>query len=289
MNARQPLRLLWADESRRNLLLLLIFAAVCSYALVGAPQPVRPLEVGAIAGLEADSADGGIALPLFGLVSTAQTHPMLLAAMAGLGQAAGPCAGGLLVFWAAMGLVSGRSRAVQFTGIGFGAASAGVGLLFLLGWVDPYPLLWGWRAAGIILGAFALFWGLHELGGIVRAHGFGKKKSGKTVFPFGPFFFAGAVAAGVVAIPITAAVFVCAEPLNTGIISATAQAPEQAVYLAVYAIVYAVAPLILFALVYLAAFGRFGHRVELAARLLGILLLLLLGAALLLLPAVQQI
>jgi hypothetical protein len=279
MNARQPLRSIWADEPRRYLLLLVLFAAVFSYAFVGSPGPVRPLEVGIAAG-------GGIMLPLFGLVSTSQTHPAMLAAMAGLGQAAGPCAGGLLVFWAAMGLVSGRSRAIQFTGIAFGAASAGTGLLFLLKWVDPYPLIWGWRAAGIALGAFALFWGLHELDGIVRARRSKKKKNEKAVSSFGPLFFAGVVAAGLVAIPITAAVFVCAGPLNAGIIGATAQAPEQAAYLAVYAFVYAVAPLIIFALVYLAAFGRFGRRVELGARLLGILLLLLFGAAMLLLPVV---
>ena len=105
-----------------------------------------------------------ITVPIFGPVISTQMHPLLLAAMAGLGQAIGPCAIGLLVFWMAMGLVSGRSRTVQFSGIAFGAASAAIGLLFLLKVLDPYPILGAWRPASIALGAFALFWSLelHE-------------------------------------------------------------------------------------------------------------------------------
>ena len=293
MDAIQPLRLIWADEVRRYLLLLALFAAFYSYAFVGGPAPVRPLEFGAgpaggplsvyffhLAGCphcrdqtdfnqqlanefpsvewkyyevsdagarslmermvaerngtvngvpvtivgnavvngfdrntvrpvlrsliqaELDRGAGTtnaadappinssasnasnfsdcpackifagsvqtLTVPVLGPVLPSQMHPLILAAMAGLGQAIGPCAVALLAFWAAMGLVSGRSREVQFTGIAFGAASAVIGLLFLLRWLDPYQMLGGLRPAGIALGAFALFWGLHELNEIIR-------------------------------------------------------------------------------------------------------------------------
>ncbi len=397
MDALQPLRLIWSDEPKRYLLLLVLFAAFYSYAFVGGPAPVRPLEVGAapaggpltvyffhLAGCshcraqidfnqrladefpsvewkyyevssagaravmeqmvaernatvtgvpvtiignsvvngfdentigprlrsliwaELDNKTTAVGnatgnnsdcdacklpaaqifmLPIFGPITDAQMHPLLLSAMAGLGQAVGPCAAMLLAFWAAMGLVSGRSRAVQLTGIAFGAASAAIGLLFLLKWLDPHPLLLGWRAAGIILGAFALFWGLHELDEIRK----GGKEKKPDAHPLGAVFIAGVIMAGVLAIPITAAAFVCAGPLNEGIIRATAQAPEQLLYLFMYAVVYAVSPLILFAIVYLAAFGHFGKRVELVARLIGILMLLAMAGILLVRPTLLQI
>ncbi len=224
---------------------------------------------------------------------------LIAAVTGGIWQAASPCAIGLLILWGGMGLVSGRRRDVQLVGIAFGVVSGTLSMLFMSKWLSPYSFLGGWRIVTIILGAFALYWSLTQLNEMGRAHHQHKRMVGEkrppkeTLFDiltsFKPIALFCAAAVMILAVPITSASYICASHLQDDFTKSIPNETGVAVYLIIYDLVYALAPLIFFAVVYYIAYGQLGPRAELAARILGLVMLFGLGVLLLMFPLIRII